>query len=45
MFLAGLPLFISFSTSPELGSAGRCPMHRIGDGGRNITGSPKLPGA
>ena len=33
---AGLPPFISFSTSyPELDSAVRRPMRRIGDGGRN----------
>ena len=33
---AGLPPFISFSTSyPELDSAVRRPMGRIGDGGRN----------
>src|SRR5262249_61731675 len=33
---AGLPPFISFSTSyPELNSAVRCPMLRIGNGGRD----------
>src|SRR5213078_1302632 len=45
---AGLPPFISFSTSypelyPELDSAVRRPMRRIGNGGGNISRSPKLP--
>src|SRR5260370_20338360 len=38
---AGLPPFISFSTSyPELDSAVRRPMRRIGKGGGNISRSP-----
>jgi hypothetical protein len=41
---AGLPPFISFSTSyPELDSAVRRTMGRIGNGARNISRSPKLP--
>src|SRR5439155_18020525 len=39
----GLLPSISFSTSyPELDSAARRPMRRIGNGGRNISRSPNL---
>ena len=41
---ARLPPYIYFSTSyPELDSAVRRPMRRIGNGGGNISRSPNLP--